>query len=67
MNYFDEYDLDDQDPDDRIVECNRCGKWGLRWEETDDGWTLVNRKGWVHVCKEKRLHRAVMDDFEDLT
>jgi hypothetical protein len=44
------------------VECNRCGKANLHWEEEEDGrWTLVGATGLVHKCD---MQRAALDDFD---
>lgn len=63
-NYFDRHNGEEDEPP-RIVECNRCGQAGLHWEEDNGRWRLCTAKFAIHVCDEKRLHRA--DDFEDLT
>lgn len=63
MRFFDEYDPiqeDDYAPQPSIVECKRCGKSGLHWEETDEGWRLYDVRDRKHVCSNKRF----ADDFE---
>lgn len=47
----------------RTVECNRCGKGGFSWEETDDGWVLVDQHYEVHRCPKLRARE---DDFTAL-
>lgn len=46
------------------VECKRCGKAGLFWQQDADGWYLQERDGYVHQCDEKRVHAGVINDFE---
>jgi hypothetical protein len=49
------------------IECKQCGKGGLHWEEEFDGsYRLYTAKDMLHKCDEKRLHKAVADDFEVL-
>lgn len=45
------------------VTCKFCGKSGLRWEETDTGWVLIEGKYKIHNC---RSAAASADDFEVL-
>lgn len=53
-------DVDDEQPS--IVECKRCGKGGLTWEETDDGFILlVARTGEVHRCSAKDQARGAFE------
>lgn len=48
----------------RDLECEQCGKGGLHWEEEHDGsYRLYTAKDMLHKCDEKRLHKAVADDF----
>ena len=50
-------DIDDERP--TYVECKRCGKGGLVWEETDDGFVLVNEHTReVHHCAAKDQTRG---------
>lgn len=44
------------------VECKRCGKGGLHWEDDNGKWRLVNAKGLLHVCDTS----SAADDFEVL-
>jgi hypothetical protein len=62
---FDRYDSEDELQ--QLVECKRCGKGGLHWEEDGGQWRLCTAKYEVHVCDEKRLHAQAVDDFEDLS
>lgn len=43
------------------VECNRCGKGGLHWEELET-WVLYDSRQQKHVCTPQTAA-----DFEDLT
>jgi hypothetical protein len=57
------HDRDYDEP--RKVECKKCGKGGLEWD--DDGrWILIDGRGKVHKCDEKVLHKQTADDFEVL-
>jgi hypothetical protein len=58
------HDRDDDEP--RKVECKKCGKGGLEWEDDNGRWVLIESNGKVHKCDEKRVHAAVADDFEVL-
>ena len=59
MSYFDDHD---QDQEPRAVECKRCGKGGLRWEDDGDGnFVLMEGRYKVHRCD---MTRAALDDFE---
>lgn len=57
MSYAERADEDRED-----IECKRCGKAGLHWEELAIGWRLYEPNQQRHVCKAKN----VVDDFEDL-
>jgi hypothetical protein len=63
--YFDSYEDEDQEP--RSVECNRCGKGGLHWEDVWEGKTqtfhLYDAKMKKHVCPPI----DVSDDFDVVT
>lgn len=52
----------DEDGEPAIVECKRCGKGGLHWEEDNGNWRLANAKGLLHVCDTS----SAADDFEVL-
>jgi hypothetical protein len=41
----------DEDYDELIVRCRRCGEYGLSWGETHEGWRLYNHADELHVCK----------------
>lgn len=44
------YDYDDYDDYPQLpVTCKRCGKRGLYWAETPNGWRLT-KNGELHVC-----------------
>lgn len=60
------FDTDD-DEDVREVECNMCGKGGLHWEDTDEGWRLAGPNGMLHKCDPARVQRAVAEDFDDVS
>jgi hypothetical protein len=47
---WDSYEQDDERPDSRTVECKRCGKGGLHWEELDDGFRLYDGHMKKHEC-----------------
>ena len=32
------------------VECNRCGKSGLHWEDDNGEWVLVDKHNEIHRC-----------------
>jgi hypothetical protein len=45
--------LDEDEYDPRpapTVTCNRCGKRGLYWTETPNGWRLSQNREAFHVC-----------------
>jgi hypothetical protein len=49
----DEWDYHDEDdipsgPQEKT--CRSCGKRGLYWIQTKEGWKLANKKGELHVC-----------------
>ena len=63
-DYFDPYGSpDDEEGNERSVECNRCGKSCLHWEQTENGWALYTENGKRHKCDP---HRAARYDFKDL-
>jgi ssDNA-binding Zn-finger/Zn-ribbon topoisomerase 1 len=39
---------EDDEPYD--VECNRCGKSGLHWEDDNGKWVLVDKHNEIHRC-----------------
>lgn len=47
--------------EDETVECKFCGKGGFEWEETDEGYVLVDHRGLVHRCQTKQAND---NDFE---
>lgn len=57
----------DHDDEELTVECKRCGKSGLHWEEEDGCFVLCAPNGKVHVCDQKRLAKSVADLLEDLS
>ena len=59
MSEFDPADYDEC-LDRSNVECKRCGKNGLHWEEDDDTWRLFYGRYRLHVCDPRRALR----DFE---
>lgn len=67
-------DIDDMpdpygyEPDEREdVECKRCGKAGLEWEDDNGQWKLIDsRTGKVHICNVLKLHRSTLDEFDAL-
>ena len=54
-DYFNDYDYgeSEEDSSEFYKECNRCGKSGLKWEETDSGWVLIDKTGRIHKCNAK--------------
>lgn len=60
-DYFDPYGEDDEQPS--LVECKRCGKGGLQWEDDNGRWVLLEHNGKVHQCN---LQRVAACDFEAL-
>lgn len=60
INFFD--DREDDEP--HSAECKVCGVGGLCWENDNGSWRLLDHRGKVHVCDEKRLHRQVVNDFD---
>ena len=52
---------DDDDSPSRNIECKRCGKSGLHWEDDNGRWRLLTAKGAAHVCEPAAC------EFEDLT
>lgn len=66
-DYFYDEGIDDFDYGEEAT-CTRCLKSGLTWDKNCRGkWYLAESNGRPHECREKDLHRAVVDDFEDLT
>lgn len=59
MTYFDEYERDEP----REVECKRCGKAGLHWQDEGGEWVLMEGRYKVHRCD---MQKAARDDFEAL-
>lgn len=55
---------DDEQPSD--VECKRCGKAGLHWEDDDGRWVLLTSHDEVHKCDEARVRRAMASEFEPI-
>jgi hypothetical protein len=51
------------DEDREDIECNRCGKAGLHWEELDVGWRLYEANQVRHVCHAKA---DPADDFQEV-
>lgn len=46
----------------RTVECKRCGKDGLHWEDDNGKWRLF--KGCTpHVCDEDKVQRNLASEF----
>jgi hypothetical protein len=66
-DYFDPYGVEDDEEYASEVECRNCGAAGLHWEEELGSYRLYDARGGLHKCSEKRLHKAVASDFEDLT
>ena len=59
-DYFDPYS-DDESEQHSIVECERCGKSGLHWENDDGQWNLYEGPYHLHECN---MVKAAADDFE---
>ncbi|MER1940478.1 hypothetical protein ABS755_07190 [Castellaniella sp. FW104-16D08] len=71
MSYFD-------DNEDRIiygkrpagaapdVTCKRCGKDGLRWQDEDGEWVLMEGRHKVHHCDPKDVRATSLDGFHAL-
>lgn len=64
-DYFDPYSYPDDEDEfagSGNIECKRCGKSGLRWEDVEGKWVLYNSKGVKHVCKPLKfdLHKMVI-------
>ena len=55
------YDADEPEPHD--IECKHCGKGGLHWEDTDEGFRLYDARNKKHACPPA----DVSGDFEVLT
>lgn len=55
------YDPDTDDDQPTLVECKRCGKGGLRWENDDGRWNLYDGRYKLHRCD---MRKAAADDFE---
>lgn len=55
---------DDEQPS--VVECKRCGKSGLHWEDDDGKWVLIGHNGAVHKCDEQRVAKAMASEFEPI-
>ena len=52
---------------DRDVECKRCGKAGLHWDDDGDGnWLLLTSHDEIHKCDEARVRRAMASEFEPI-
>ncbi|WP_369952298.1 hypothetical protein [Ralstonia syzygii] len=62
-----EPDYEDEEQVLAEVECGRCGKGGLHWEETDEGWRLASPSGLLHKCDPARLQRMAANDFDDVS
>lgn len=60
-DYFDCFGHDEQPS---VVECKRCGKGGLHWEEDDGQWQLYEGTYKLHKCN---MQKAALDDFEDVS
>lgn len=68
MSYFDDHE-------DRIiygrrpganhsdVTCKRCGKTGLRWQDEDGEWILMEGRYKVHRCDPKDLKAVALEGF----
>ena len=54
-------------PRTKIVECKRCGKSGLEWEDDNGRWVLLEKSGAKHVCDVSKVQQNIANDFEDLT
>lgn len=59
-DYFDPYDWDDDQ--DEEARCKFCGKDGLHWVETQDGYRLFTKGGKRHFCPSD----VTPDDFSGL-
>lgn len=58
---FDRMDAEDQDPEERVVKCKRCGSTDVRWRMQTGKWTLFSMApGVEHKCP--RVSAA--DDFK---
>lgn len=66
MNWFDDQFDDQEDESGALVECRRCGKGGLAWEDDNGRWRLVDSHGEVHRCDPAKIAKLVAADFEAL-
>lgn len=48
----------------RGIECRRCGRGGLRWENDDGQWVLMETQYRIHKCEPRRADRDAEDDFD---
>lgn len=65
MSYFDDHEdqiIYGRRPRDggSTVTCKRCGKAGLRWQDEDGEWVLMEGRCKVHKCD---MQKAARDDF----
>lgn len=65
MTMAQDYDRDD-DREPRSTACKRCGKTGLRWQEEDGEWVLMEGRYRVHHCDPKDVRATALDGFHAL-
>lgn len=66
---WDDWDAGDGEPDEHDRpnrECKACGKGGLHWEDTDQGWQLYDAKFRKHVCNERSRNAVTLADFDEV-
>ena len=42
----------------RYHTCKHCGKNGLTWVDTDNGWLLGDKDGNIHNCRDNPFKRV---------